>query len=238
MNEMEKLSDALKYFGCDPEEEILSAFELYMKRVLEWNEHVNLTAIRQSDEFVEKHFIDSLCCISDDRWKSAKTVVDVGTGAGFPGIPLAIVSPEKEFLLVDSLNKRIKIITEIIGELGLENVTAVHGRAEELARMKQYRQKFDVCVSRAVSRLSVLSEYCLPFIRRDGWLIAYKGPEAEREVKDAARALKILGGSVEDIEETHMEKYGLFHKIVYINKIKDTPASYPRKAGTPERQPL
>lgn len=238
MNEMEKLSDALKYFGCDPEKEILSAFELYMKRVLEWNEHVNLTAIRQIDEFVEKHFIDSLCCISDDRWKSAKTVVDIGTGAGFPGIPLAIVSPEKEFLLVDSLNKRIKIITEIIGELGLKNVTAIHGRAEELARMKQYRQKFDVCVSRAVSRLSVLSEYCLPFIRRDGWLIAYKGPEAEREVKDAARALKILGGSVEDIEETHMEEYGLFHKIVYIKKIKDTSANYPRKAGTPERQPL
>ena len=147
-----------------PDQRILWFFELYMRRVLEWNEHVNLTAIRDRDDFIEKHFIDSLCCLSDDRWKSAQTVVDVGTGAGFPGIPLAIVSPEKEFLLIDSLNKRIRIINELIGELGLRNVRAVHGRAEEMARQKQYRQKFDVCVSRAVSRMSVLSEYCLPFL--------------------------------------------------------------------------
>jgi len=142
---MKKLAEALEFFGCVPDQRILWSFELYMRRVLEWNEHVNLTAIRDRDDFIEKHFIDSLCCLSDDRWKSAQTVVDVGTGAGFPGIPLAIVSPEKEFLLIDSLNKRIRIINELIGELGLRNVRAVHGRAEEMARQKQYRQKFGLC---------------------------------------------------------------------------------------------
>ena len=162
----------------------------------------------------------------------------MGTGAGFPGIPLAIVSPEKEFLLIDSLNKRIRIINELIGELGLRNVRAVHGRAEEMARQKQYRQKFDVCVSRAVSRMSVLSEYCLPFLHKGGWLIAYKGPDAEKELKEAQNALNILGGQLDEVTETHMEEYGLFHKIVYIKKIKETPKQYPRKAGTPDRQPL
>ena len=132
VKEMKKLAEALEFFGCVSDQRILWSFELYMRRVLEWNEHVNLTAIRDRDDFIEKHFIDSLCCLSDDRWKSAQTVVDVGTGAGFPGIPLAIVSPEKEFLLIDSLNKRIRIINELIGELGLRNVRAVHGRAEEM----------------------------------------------------------------------------------------------------------
>lgn len=235
---MEKLIDALRTLGYEPSEKTIASFELYMQRVLEWNEHVNLTAIRERDEFIEKHFIDSVCCIDDPRWKSAKKVIDVGTGAGFPGIPLAIVSPDKEFLLIDSLNKRIRILNEIIEELGLTNVTAIHGRAEELARMKQYRQKFDVCVSRAVSRLSVLSEYCLPFIKKEGWLVAYKGPDAEKELKDAERAIDILGGELDEICETQMEKYGLFHKIVYIKKVKNTHPQYPRKAGTPDRQPL
>ncbi len=235
---MEKLVNALKVLGYEPSEQLISSFELYMQRVLEWNEHVNLTAIRERDEFIKKHFIDSLCCIADDRWKRAKTIIDVGTGAGFPGLPLALVSPEKKFLLVDSLNKRIRILDEIIAELGLLHVTALHGRAEELARQKQYRQKFDVCVSRAVSRLSVLSEYCLPFVKTGGYLIAYKGPDAENEILEANNALQQLGGAVEEICETHMEEYGVSHKILYIKKEKMTPAKYPRKAGTPEKQPL
>ena len=235
---MERLTKALRALGGEPTEQMISSFELYMQRVLEWNEHVNLTAIRQRDEFIEKHFIDSLCCISDERWKRADTVIDVGTGAGFPGLPLALVSPEKNFLLVDSLNKRIRILNEIISELGLKNVTAVHGRAEELARQKQYRQKFDVCVSRAVSRLSVLSEYCLPFLKTGGYLIAYKGPDAENEIAAAKNALRVLGGAVEEICETHMENYDISHKIVFIKKDRATPGKYPRKAGTPDKQPL
>lgn len=235
---MERLTEALRALGGEPTEQMISSFELYMQRVLEWNEHVNLTAIRQRDEFIEKHFIDSICCISDERWKRAGTVIDVGTGAGFPGLPLALVSPEKNFLLVDSLNKRIRILNEIISELGLKNVTAVHGRAEEVARQKQYRQKFDVCVSRAVSRLSVLSEYCLPFLKTGGYLIAYKGPDAENEIAAAKNALRVLGGTVEEICETHMENYDISHKIVFIKKDRTTPGKYPRKAGTPDKQPL
>ncbi len=235
---MKKLADTIKSFGYEPSDEIMLKFEIYMRRVLEWNEHVNLTAIRQQDEFIEKNLIDSLCCIIDKRWKKAQTVIDVGTGAGFPGIPLAILSPEKEFLLIDSLNKRIRILGEIIEELGLSNVRILHGRAEDLAHRKEYRQHFDVCISRAVSRLSVLSEYCLPFLKLDGYLIAYKGPGAEKELNEAENALRILGGSFEEICETDMKKYGLFHKIVYIKKIAVTPKQYPRRAGIPERQPL
>lgn len=235
---IKKLSEALKSLGIEPSHEMMEKFELYMERVLEWNERVNLTAIRDRDAFVEKHFIDSVCCVSDSRWSEAASVIDVGTGAGFPGLPLAIVSPEKEFLLIDSLNKRIRILDGIIAELGLKNVSALHGRAEELARQKKYREKFDVCVSRAVSHLSVLAEYCLPFIREGGRLIAYKGPDADAEVGDAASALSVLGGSVEEISATCMENYGVNHRIVFIRKVKKTPASYPRKAGTPERSPL
>lgn len=235
---MEKLSEALKSLGVEPSREMMERFELYMERVLEWNERVNLTAIRDRDAFIEKHFIDSVCCISDSRWKEAVNVIDVGTGAGFPGLPLAIVSPEKKFLLVDSLNKRIRILNGILEELGMKNASALHGRAEELARQKKYREKFDICVSRAVSRLSVLAEYCLPFIREGGRLIAYKGPDADGEVSEAASALSVLGGSVEEVSATCMEKYGVNHRIVYVKKVKKIPASYPRKAGTPERNPL
>ena len=219
-------------------EEQTGQFLTYYELLTEWNSFMNLTASTEFQEVVTKHFLDSLAIVKAQDMKKVKTLLDVGTGAGFPGIPLAIVSPEKEFLLIDSLNKRIRIINELIGELGLRNVRAVHGRAEEMARQKQYRQKFDVCVSRAVSRMSVLSEYCLPFLHKGGWLIAYKGPDAEKELKEAQNALNILGGQLDEVTETHMEEYGLFHKIVYIKKIKETPKQYPRKAGTPDRQPL
>jgi len=209
-----------------------------MEAVLSWNEKVNLTAIKDRDGFITKHFIDSLCCADHQQFKDAETVVDVGTGAGFPGLPLAIVSPDKEFVLIDSLNKRIKILNEIISDLGLDNVVAVHGRAEELARDKQYRESFDICVSRAVSRLSVLSEYCLPFIRKGGWLAAYKGPDADNEIADAKNALGILGGKVMEISDTDMQKFDVFHRIVYVQKTMNTPKVYPRKAGTPEKKPL
>lgn len=235
---MEMLKWAMDTLGCDSSAETLSRFERYMQLILEWNEKVNLTAITERDEFVKKHFIDSLCCIPHEEYKEAETVIDVGTGAGFPGMPLAIVSPDKKFLLIDSLNKRIKILNEIIDELGLKNVEAVHGRAEELARNKLYREQFDICVSRAVSRLSVLSEYCLPFVKKGGWLAAYKGPDADREIEDAHSALGKLGGKVIEMKNTEMTQFGISHRIVYIQKTMNTPKVYPRKAGTPEKKPL
>ena len=219
-------------------EEQKSKLDKYMEGILSWNEKVNLTNITDPDEFRVKHTLDSLVCLDFPEYVEAKSVIDVGTGGGFPGIPLAVCSPEKEFLLLDSLNKRLKIIGSLTEELGIKNVSLLHSRAEDACGRKEYRENFDVCVSRAVSNLSTLSEYCLPFIRRGGYLLAYKGPECERELKDASRALKILGGEAVDIRDTEMKEYGLEHKILVIRKVRNTPKAYPRKAGTPLRNPL
>ena len=146
----------------------------YMDEILELNQHINLTAITDRDEFIRKHYIDSLLCVSYDEFKNAKNIIDVGTGGGFPGVPLAVAFPEKNFVLIDSLNKRIKIINELCEKLGIMNVRAVHGRAEELARKKDMRDSFDLCVSRAVANMSTLTEYCLPFVKKGGCFIAYK----------------------------------------------------------------
>ena len=209
-----------------------------MEGILAWNEKVNLTNITDPAEFRIKHNADSLMCVDFPEFLDAETVIDVGTGGGFPGIPLAVYAPEKQFTLLDSLNKRLKIIDELAGELGIKNITLVHGRAEDAARAKEHREKYDRCVSRAVSNLATLSEYCLPFIKVGGYLLAYKGPGAEEEVKEAAKALKILGGSLVDIRETSMEEYGLDHRILVIKKVRNTPKAYPRKAGTPLKEPL
>ena len=219
-------------------EEKNAILEKYMEGILAWNEKVNLTNITDPAEFRIKHNADSLMCVDFPEFLDAETVIDVGTGGGFPGIPLAVYAPEKQFILLDSLNKRLKIIDELAGELGIKNITLVHGRAEDAARAKEHREKYDLCVSRAVSNLATLSEYCLPFIKVGGYLLAYKGPGAEEEVKEAAKALKTLGGSLVDIRETSMEEYGLDHRILVIKKVRNTPKAYPRKAGTPLKEPL
>ena len=219
-------------------EEKNAILEKYMEGILAWNEKVNLTNITDPAEFRIKHNADSLMCVDFPEFLEAETVIDVGTGGGFPGIPLAVYAPEKQFTLLDSLNKRLKIIDELAEELGIKNITLVHGRAEDAARAKEHREKYDLCVSRAVSNLATLSEYCLPFIKVGGYLLAYKGPGAEEEVKEAAKALKTLGGSLVDIRETSMEEYGLDHRILVIKKVRNTPKAYPRKAGTPLKEPL
>lgn len=212
--------------------------ERYMELVLEYNQHVNLTAITDRDEFIVKNIIDSLDAAGDSRYRKAASVIDVGTGAGLPGIPLAILSPDKEFVLMDSLAKRIRIVNDIAQELDLPNVTGVHGRAEDLARESAYREHFDICVSRAVSRLNVLAEYCLPFIRKGGCLVSYKGKNYQEELDDAEQALKKLGGRLDTVEKNVMEEYGLSHVLLYIFKYKSTPKEYPRRAGTPQKKPL
>ena len=212
--------------------------QLYMEGILEANEYVNLTAITDPEEFEVKHIIDSLACVDFPEYQSAKKIIDVGTGAGFPGIPLAVNSPDKEFVLMDSLQKRLKIIDDLTGKIGIANVKTVHARAEELAKDKAHREAYDLSVSRAVANLATLSEYCLPFIKVGGYLLAYKGPEADEEVVAAKKAIEILGGKVKEIRPVEMEKYGINHKIVIIEKIKETPAKYPRKAGTPQKEPI
>ena len=201
---MIKLKEAISDLGLSCSEKQMRQFEEYMSGILKWNEKVNLTRITDRDEFIIKHFIDSLVCCNYAEYTNAKMIIDVGTGAGFPGIPLAILSPEKDFVLMDSLNKRLKIIDELCEKVGISNVTTVHARAEELARNKQHREKYDLCVSRAVANMAVLAEYCLPFIKVGGFLLAYKGPEAADEAGTAAHALKILGGEILDIRDAKL----------------------------------
>ena len=168
----------------------------------------------------------------------ADKILDMGTGAGFPGVPLAILSPEKEFVLVDSLKKRLKIIDELCCRIGIKNVTTLHARAEDLARRDEHREKYDLCLSRAVANLSTLSEYCLPFVRQGGFMIAYKGAEAETEVKNAENAVKQLGGKFRRTVPSAFSGEAEEHKLVIIEKTGKTPSKYPRKAGTPAKEPL
>lgn len=213
-------------------------FEGYMESVLEKNKHINLTAITDRDEFIRKHYVDSLLCASSAEFRNANSVIDVGTGGGFPGIPLAIAFPEKEFVLIDSLNKRIRIINELCENYGIDNVTALHGRAEELGRNSNFRESFDICVSRAVANMSTLSEYCLPFVKIGGTFIAYKGPECSEELNNASNAIRMLGGEVMRIENPQFDELQFEHTLIYINKAESTRSKYPRKAGTPSKEPI
>ena len=235
---MKELQTALEQLNIPYTEETLEKYRLYMEGIIEWNEKVNLTSITDKDEFIKLHFIDSIMSVPTEEFQKAKKIIDVGTGGGFPGIPLALAAPDKEFVLMDSLNKRIKIINQLCEEIGITNVTAVHARAEEMAKNKAHRQKYDLCVSRAVANLSTLSEYCLPFIKQGGWFLSYKGPDTDKELADAKKAIKILGGQIDREELASLESSGLEHKIIFIKKVKDTPAKYPRKAGTPSKDPL
>lgn len=235
---MEQLIEALEDMGLEYGEEQLRKFERYMKLILEWNEKVNLTSITEPQEFIKKHYVDSIAICSFSQMKDARSIIDVGTGAGFPGIPLAILFPQKQFLLIDSLNKRIKIIEEISREIGLQNVVFRHGRAEELAQSRDYRERYDLCVSRAVANLAVLSEYCIPFVRVGGSFAAYKTGAAEEELKESFRAIELLGGQPQENKPICIKGYDLDHRILFIKKIKKTLAKYPRKAGTPAKEPL
>ena len=235
---MINLKDAILETGLACSDDQVNKFETYMQGILAWNEKVNLTRITQPDEFIVKHFLDSLVCCTHKEYQNARKIIDVGTGAGFPGIPLAIMSADKNFVLMDSLGKRLKIIDELCAEAGISNVETIHARAEELARNKQHREKYDLCVSRAVANMAVLAEYCLPFIKVGGCLMAYKGPEAAEKAEAAKNAIKLLGGNLAEIYDASLEKYDISHKIVVIKKVKNTVSKYPRKAGTPTKEPL
>lgn len=235
---MDRVIDVLKQQNIDLSETARATLEQYMEEILRMNESINLTAITDRDEFIQKHYVDSLLCAGDIAGKEFDRVLDLGTGAGFPGVPLAVVFPEKQFVLMDSLNKRIRIIQELCEKLGIDNVTAVHGRAEELARNKSYREKFDLCVSRAVANMSTLSEYCLPFVSVGGMFIAYKGPDCEEEVRLAAKAIKLLGGGTAMIYKPKAGQLPFEHTFVKVKKEGKTPKTYPRKAGTPSKKPI
>ncbi|MGI6732248.1 MAG: 16S rRNA (guanine(527)-N(7))-methyltransferase RsmG [Anaerovoracaceae bacterium] len=235
---MNLLIDALIKLKAPYDDNTIGLFQSYMEQILEWNEKVNLTSITDKEGFIKKHFVDSITCYDAFQYQEANKIIDIGTGAGFPGIPLAIISPEKSFVLVDSLKKRLNIIDEIAKGLGIQNVTLCHGRAEDLARSKEHREQYDLCLSRAVANLNVLSEYCLPFVRVGGWFGAYKSKNAEEELNSSKSAIKKLSGSIEEIKNFEMNGYDLDHNIIFIKKTTKSLAKYPRKAGTPAKEPL
>lgn len=210
----------------------------YRDATLEWNNKVNLTAITNPEDFIHKHYVDSLLCADAKEVLCAHTVLDLGTGGGFPGIPMAIFFPEKKFVLLDSLQKRLKIVREMADDIGLRNIEVVHGRAEDLARMPKYREQFDLCLSRAVANLSTLSELCLPFVKVGGTFISYKGPNCNGEVSEALNAIHTLGGKLERVDLPRPEFFETDHTMIYIYKEKSTSPHYPRKAGTPAKEPI
>ena len=216
--------------------EQMDKFYKYMNLLIEWNEKMNLTAIIEPNEIILKHFIDSITILKDI--KDGSTVVDVGTGAGFPGIPLSIMNPTLKITLVDSLNKRLIFLQEVINELDLKNVELVHARAEEFGRNKKYREKFDVATSRAVANMATLSEYLLPLVKINGKVISMKAGNASQEIEDSKKAIKTLGGNINNIEEFNLPQSDIGRTIIIIDKIKETPGKYPRKPGTPSKEPI
>lgn len=216
--------------------EQMDKFYKYMNLLIEWNEKINLTAIIEPNEIILKHFIDSITILKDI--KDGSTVVDVGTGAGFPGIPLSIMNPTLKITLVDSLNKRLIFLQEVINELDLKNVELVHARAEEFGRNKKYREKFDIATSRAVANLATLSEYLLPLVKINGKAISMKAGNASQEIEGAKKAIKTLGGNINNIEEFNLPQSDIGRTIIIIDKISGTPGKYPRKPGTPAKEPI
>ncbi|MBS5432026.1 MAG: 16S rRNA (guanine(527)-N(7))-methyltransferase RsmG [Lachnospiraceae bacterium] len=232
------LEQKLGELGIKQDQNQLERFHKFYQLLIEWNKVMNLTGITEYEDVVEKHFVDSLSIIKAIDLSRIHTVIDVGTGAGFPGIPLKIAFPHLRVVLLDSLNKRIKFLDEVISQLGLTEICTIHGRAEEYARKEEYREQFDLCVSRAVANLSTLSEYCLPYIQVGGMFVPYKSGEIDDEVEQSKKAVRILGGNIKDVMKFELPGTDIHRSFVLIHKEQHTQKKYPRKAGIPAKEPL
>lgn len=230
------LSEKAKEIEIELNEKQLEQFYNYMNLLIEWNQKVNLTAIVEPKEIILKHFIDSLTICK--YTKNAKTLVDVGTGAGFPGIPLKIVNEGIKVTLLDSLNKRINFLNEIIEKLELKNIETIHARVEEFGKNKKYRETFDIATSRAVANLSTLSEYMIPLIKLGGESICMKGSEIDKELESSKKAINVLGGKIESVKSFNLPETDMKRNIIIIKKVNLTPTKYPRKPGTPAKEPI
>lgn len=234
----EKIRSSFEKLNLALSEEQAEKFYDYYRLLVEWNEKINLTAITDFEQVLLKHFIDSCALCKALDMEKIQTVIDVGTGAGFPGVPLKIVFPHLKITLLDSLNKRIVFLDEIAKQLSLNNVETVHGRAEEAGHNKKYREQYDLCVSRAVANLSVLMEYCTPFVKTDGLFVSYKSGEVEEEAEQAHRAAEILHCQMESIEKLVLPDSNLSRSFVMLRKKQPLDKKYPRRAGVPAKNPL
>lgn len=234
----EKLKNGAAQLELTIGDDEVTLYLKYLKILIAWNEKFNLTAIREPDEIIVKHFLDSMAILPYLREKLNLRLLDAGTGAGFPGVPVKIARPEIDVVLLDSLNKRINFLNHLITELQLKQITCIHGRAEDYGRQEEYREAFDLVTSRAVARLSVLAELCLPFVKVGGLFIAYKGPKSGEEIEEAQGALNILGGKLTRHVEVRLPGNEEVRSLLFISKEKPTSDKYPRKAGLPQKKPL
>lgn len=238
MYQLDSFKQALEELEIQLSEKQVNQFIQYYELLVEWNKVMNLTGITEWEEVVQKHFVDSLTLIHAIDLTESYKVLDLGTGAGFPGIPLKIAFPHLEIVLLDSLNKRIKFLNEVIAQLGLTGITAYHGRAEEFAKKAEYREQFDLVVSRAVANLSTLSEYCIPYVKIGGYFVSYKSGDVQEELEKSEKAIDILGGCLEDVEEFTLPQSDISRTLVVIEKEQSTKKKYPRMGGKPSKEPL
>lgn len=235
---MEQLKEKAAVFGIDLNDFQLNQFRHYYEMLVGKNKVMNLTAITERAEVIDKHFVDSLALVKTGVDLTDQKILDLGTGAGFPGIPLKIAFPNLRITLLDSLNKRVRFLNEVIDALELKDINAIHGRAEDFAKQKEYREQFDYVVSRAVANLSVLSEYCVPYVKEKGYFLPYKSGNIKEELDQSKKAIQVFGGLVEDIISFEIPDTGLSRTILKIRKEKLTPKRFPRKAGLPAKEPI
>ena len=232
------LEEKLEKLGIQINDIQRKQFDDFYQLLIEWNKVMNLTGITEYGEVVEKHFVDSLSLVEVLNIEKVNYVIDVGTGAGFPGIPLKIAFPHLRITLLDSLNKRINFLNRVIEALGLTDIETIHGRAEDFGRNPEYREQFNLCVSRAVANLSTLSEYCVPFVQIGGYFIPYKSGKVQEELEASQRAVTLLGGSIVDCLSYNLADTDMERSLIIIEKVKPTKKAYPRKAGKPSKEPL
>ena len=238
MNNEEILINGCKLYNIDISKEQINMLLKYMDMLKEWNNNINLTSIVDDEGIIKKHFLDSISIFNTKLIKDNISLIDVGTGAGFPGIPIKIINPTVKVTLIDSLKKRVNFLEEVIVELKLKDINAVHGRCEDFANQKDYREQYDIATARAVASLPVLCEYCLPYVKIGGSFIAMKGPSVAEELDVSGNAVKVMGGELKEVIDTNIYGEDLNHKLVVIKKKKLSPIKYPRKAGKIEKNPI